>query len=41
MVTASDNPIKDSSQPMALPSKRLVIRWPVPAYNPTATARTA
>jgi hypothetical protein len=41
MVTASDSPIRPSSQPMALPGRRLVIRRPVPAYIPTATARMA
>ncbi len=35
MVTASDSPTRPSSQPMALPGRRLTIRRPVPAYNPT------
>jgi len=41
MVTASDSPIRPSSQPMALAGRRAVISRLVPAYNPTATARMA
>jgi hypothetical protein len=41
MVTARDSPIRDSSQPMALAGRRRVIRWPVPAYSPSAGIRTA
>jgi hypothetical protein len=40
MLTASDNPITLSSQPIALAGRRIAISQPIPAETATARAHT-